>query len=125
LIDVTMSASETATSTIDLIELPVGAIVLPELSYIIVDDAFGATALTLDVGDAVDPDRYADGVDVLALGKKSFIDSTTVPAGLTTRHECVNTGTASTTTTLIIATVATSTTPAAGTFKVTLAYKCH
>lgn len=117
-IDCPVSASEVAGNTIDLIELPEGAQVIPELSNVLVTDVFGATALTLDIGDSTVGDRYSDGLNALALGQKNFVDGTAIPAA------CVTPIKVSGTTCLIKAKIATSTTPAAGHFRVTLAYKC-
>lgn len=123
-IDLTLTTDDVAGTVINALRLPDGARVIPSLSSIVVNDAFGATALTVDIGDIVDPDRYADGVNVLALGKKEFIDGTTIPDGETNPIEVENTGDSTTDTSLITFKIATSTTPAAGTCIVNLAYKC-
>lgn len=123
-VDVAVSADNVATDVIDLIELPAGAIVIPELSKIIVTDDMTSGALTIDIGDAVDADRYCDGANCASVGTVECI-SAAYPDAYTTRHQCVNTGVASTTTTLIKATLATFTaTIEAGAFRVVLAYKC-
>ena len=57
--------TETQASTIHLATLPVGAIVhFIALAYADV----GAATSTLDVGDAVDPNRYASAIDTTAVG---------------------------------------------------------
>jgi len=123
-IDVPIAADNAALDVIDLIELPAGAIVIPEQSFIQVTDDCTSGALTIDIGDAVNADRYCDGAVCSATGTVQFI-SAAIPEAYTTRHECVNTGTASTTTTLVQATLATFTaTIEAGAFRVVLAYKC-
>lgn len=123
-VDLTLTADDVAGTVIAALQLPPGAIVIPSLSSIVVQDAFGATALTVDVGDIVDPDRYSDGVDVLALGKKEFVHGTVVPDGETNPIEVEATGVASTDTSIVTFKIATSTTPAAGRCWMNLAYKC-
>lgn len=122
-IDVATTANNDALDVIDLIELPPGAMVIPEQSFIQVTDDMTSGACTFDIGDAVDADRYCDGANVASTGTVQFI-SAAIPDGYTNRHECTDTGTASTTTTLIKLTIATMTaTIEAGAFRVVLAYK--
>lgn len=125
-IDVVTTADNAALDVIDLIELPAGAIVIPELSSIRVSDDMTSGALTIDIGDAVDADRYCDGLNAAAAATTLFPFITpTIPDAVGNRHQCVDTGDASTTTTLIKATLATFTaTIEAGAFHVILAYKC-
>lgn len=123
-IDLTLSADDVAGTVISAYKLPPGTRVIPSESYIVVNDVFGATALTVDIGDIVDPDRYADGTNVLALGRFNFIDGTTIPDGETNPIEVEDTGVTATDTSLITFKIATSTTPAAGSCIVYLAYKC-
>lgn len=123
-IDVPVTADNVATDVINLIELPAGAIVIPEQSFIQVTDDMTSGALTIDIGDAVDVDRYCDGANCASTGTVQFI-SAAIPDGYTNRHAVVDTGDATTTTTLIKATLATFTaTIEAGAFRVVLAYKC-
>jgi hypothetical protein len=122
-IDVPIAIENASGNIIELIELPPGAIVLPELSKVFVDDDFSAGA-TINIGDAVDRNRYADAIDVGAPGIVEFWRAAAVPAGYTTRHDCVDTGVAATTTTLVTLEFATFATPAAGSLRVALAYKC-
>lgn len=121
-IDVPIDALNVDADVIELIELPPGAIVYPELSKVFVDDDFSAGA-TINIGDAADRNRYADAIDVGAPGVVDFWRAAAIPAGYTTRHECVNTGVAATTTTLVTLEFETFTTPAAGSMRVALAYK--
>jgi hypothetical protein len=88
-VKVVIAALNVATDVITLIELPTGAIVLPELSKVIVTDDATSGALTLDIGDATDVDRYADGINAASAGEISFtsVASTTVPDGLHNRHK--------------------------------------
>lgn len=122
---VDLTAEDVATTTVlTLFKLPSGARVIPGLSFITTTDAPAASAFTVDIGDIVDPNRYADGTDATALGTRGFIDSTTVPAGETTALEVEDTGDSTTDTSTLLLTVATSTTPEVGQLIVHLAYKC-
>lgn len=79
-VDVTyiMAGTETAADTINLVKLPLGAIIDPTLSSVVSTGA--ASTMTLDIGDddvlgvglAADPDRYADGLDTAAAGIDTF-----------------------------------------------------
>lgn len=123
-IKVPIDAANVATDVITLMRLPDGAIVLPELSKIIVTDDATSGALTIDIGDVVDPDRYCDGANCAATGEVSFL-APAFPAGLATKTPVVNTGVSTTDTGLVTATLATFTaTIEAGEFYVVLAYKC-
>lgn len=123
-LDVPIAADNAALEVIDLIELPEGAMVIPEQSFIQVTDDATSGALTIDIGDAVDPDRYCDGANCASTGRVEFT-SAAIPDGYTNRHECVKTGVTTTTTTLIKLTLATFTaTIEAGQLRVVLAYKC-
>lgn len=123
-IDCPVTADNVATDEIDLIELPAGAMVIPELSFIVVTDDMTSGALTIDIGDAVDVDRYCDGANCASTGTVQFL-APAIPDGYTNRHMTVDTGAAATTTTLVKATLATFTaTIEAGVFRVVLAYKC-
>lgn len=88
--------------TINLCKLPVGAIPIPALSFVLCDDA-GVT-LTMDVGTAEDADMMAAGLDLATAGKKEFASTAAFPAVLTP---------VATASQDIIATVASSTTPSA------------
>lgn len=112
----TWAGDEAATEVVDLIELPAGAQVLPELSDIIVSTDCAGT-LTVDVGDGDDPDRYCDGANAGAVGKIAFT-SAAIPAAVATRYDVAGDNT------VIKATWATLATPAAGTIHFSIAYKC-
>lgn len=117
---VPLTIDNAANDVIDLIELPRGATVLPELSRVIVTDDATSGALTLDIGDASDPDRYADGIDAATPGIVEFcsVASATVPAALHNRHKVNDT------TKLVKLTLASFTaTIEAGELVVILAYK--
>lgn len=123
-IDVPIAADNAALDVISLIELPAGAMVIPEQSFIQVTDDMSSGVVTIDIGDAVNPDRYCDGANCASTGTIQFI-SAAIPEAYTTRHECVDTGVAATTTTLVTATFATlGATVEVGQFRVVLAYKC-
>lgn len=83
--DVVTTANNAALDVIDLGTLPSGAQVLPELSKIIVTDDMTSGAMTIDIGDATDPDRYCDGADTAAVGIVEFMTSA-IPAGFTTPY---------------------------------------
>lgn len=110
----TMVGTEAAADVVKLFFAKKGTVIIPQLSYVFVEtDA--AVTLTCDVGDldtaaadykshtASDADRYADGVDIGAVGVDAFASG----AAATTRHvlqeDC-----------WITATFATLSTPAAG-----------
>lgn len=117
---VPLTTDNEASDVIDLVELPLGAIVLPELSRVIVTDDATSGALTLDIGDSVDPDRYADGINAASTGIIEFcsVVSGTAPAALHAQHKVTET------TRLIKLTLASFTaTIEAGELFVVLAYK--
>jgi hypothetical protein len=98
--------------------------VLPELSKVLVTADMNDGAMTVDIGDIVDPDRYADGVDVAAVGIKEFLTSA-FAAGLATRTPVVKSATAAADTSIVTLTIATEAgTMAAGSMTIVLAYKC-
>lgn len=83
---VTCPATPTVDDTLTLLaanQLPVGAIPLPELSWVYpVTDP--GTDLTIDVGTASNPDRMADALVLTAAAtKKSFDQSGTAPLDIT------------------------------------------
>lgn len=118
-IDVPIDAANVATDVITLVELAPGAIIYPELSFIVVTDDMTSGALTIDIGDSVDPDRYCDGANCASTGTVQFL-APAIPAGYTTRHKLDGV----TGTNVITATLATFTaTIEAGAFRVVLAYK--
>jgi hypothetical protein len=92
-VKVTMDALNVATDIINLVVLPVGAIVIPSLSKVIVTDDCTSGVFTLDIGDSEDPDRYADGINVASVGEVGFtsVVSLTVPAALHAPHRLTGT----------------------------------
>ena len=115
--DCVFDGSNVATDVIDLGTLPAGAIVLPSFSSIIVTDDMTSGALTIDIGDATDPDRYCDGANCAAPGTVNFL-APVIPDGFTNPYviESANT--------LLKATLATFTaTIEAGAFSVIIAYR--
>ena len=80
--------TQKANDTINLAIIPAGCRVIPELSYVR-RSAATATALTVDIGDSLEPDRYADGLDIKDAGTSAFTtpavpDGTLNPFTLTT-----------------------------------------
>lgn len=82
---VTTTAAMAANDTIQLFDLPPQAVVVPQLSHVTCS-ADPGTTLTLDVGDAGDADRYADGV-VLSSGGQVAFCSATMPAAVATPYK--------------------------------------
>lgn len=120
-IEVPLTADNAADDVITLIELPEGAVVIPELSKVIVSDDVSSGAVTVDIGDSEDADRYADGINLASVGTVDFtsVVSATVPDALHNRHK-VNEDTKLVTMTLVTY----AATVEAGEFIVILAYKC-
>lgn len=117
-IDVAPTADNVATDVITLWEAPVGAIIYPELSFIVVTDDMSSGAVTLDIGDVSDVDRYTDGANCAAVGTVQFL-APAIPDGYTNRHKITET------TKLVKVTLATyAATVEAGAFRVVLAFKC-
>lgn len=116
-IDVPIATDNVATNAIDLIELPLGAIVYPELSrfHVLSDPTDGV--LTGDIGDSGDVDRYSDGANLAAVGAVEFL-APAIPDGFTNRHQVTAA------TRLVKLTLATFTgVKANATVRVVLAYK--
>lgn len=68
---VTLATGMAANDTLQLCDLPAGAVVVPQLCSVTGADA--GQPFTVDIGDALDPDRYADGLDLgAANGQKAF-----------------------------------------------------
>lgn len=80
----TLLGTEVANDTIQLFDLPVGAVIVPQDSNVTCLDPGGT--LTLDIGDAADPDRYADGIVLSAGGIVNFCATAaaTMPAAVAT-----------------------------------------
>ena len=114
---------------VSLLKLPPGALVMPELSQIIVTDDLTSGALTVNIGDILVPARYGIAVDIANPGVKQFSASgaTVFPAALTlvsgVRYKTDDTGVPATDTSLITMTMGGVTTEA-GALTVLLAYKC-
>lgn len=110
----TLVATEAAADTIQLFDLPAGAVIIPQLSH--VTGADPGTTLTVDVGDAGDVDRYADGITLSNGGQVAFC-SGTMPAAVAAPYQ-------PTATTRIYATVASAATlTAAVKLAFTVAYR--
>ena len=123
LIDIPITADNVQGDAIELWEFAPGTIIYPELSKFYVSDDMSSGAVTVDIGDAVDVDRYCDGANLASVGAVEFL-APAVPDAYTNRHKMVNTGVASTTTTLVKATFATlGATVEAGAFRAIIAYK--
>lgn len=71
---ITLAGTEAATDTIQIADLPAGAIPVPQLCHVTGPDP--GTTLTLDIGDADDPDRLADGIVLSAGGQIGFCSGT-------------------------------------------------
>jgi hypothetical protein len=124
LIEVPITADNVALDVITLLELPSGAIVCPELSSLIVTDDATSGALTIDIGDVVDVDRYCDGANCAAVGVVDFL-TPAIPVGLGTRTPVLKSADATLNTSLVTMKLATFTaTIEAGSVFVNLAYKC-
>lgn len=78
----TLLGTEAANDTIQLMDLPAECVLLPQLSSVTCADP--GAALTLDIGDAADTDRYADDIALLNGGQVGFASTLPVPAGITT-----------------------------------------
>lgn len=105
----TAGTDESASDFINLVSLPVGAVVLPHLSWVYHEDL--GTALTFDVGDTADPNRYALSITCgTNAGTRPFIASgdATLPAA------CIAPYTIEEANRMIIADLTTVTAPTAG-----------
>lgn len=111
----TLLSTEAAADTIQLFDLPAGAVIIPQLSHATCS-ADPGTALTFDVGDAGDVDRYANDI-LLASGGQVAFTAGTMPAAVATPYQ-------PTEKTRIYATVVTATTlTAAVKVAFTIAYR--
>ncbi len=107
---------------ITLIELPAGAIVMPELSKIVVETDLTSGVLTLDVGDVVNRVRYCNGANCSNVGAVEFL-APAIPVGFLTRTKVVKDPVVALNTSLVSVRVASLTaTATAGRFVVILAY---
>lgn len=82
---VTTTAAMSANDTFQLFDLPPQAVIVPQLSHVTCS-ADPGTTLTVDVGDAGDTDRYADGIVLSSGGQVSFT-SATMPAAVATPYQ--------------------------------------
>jgi hypothetical protein len=110
-VEVQLTTGVAANDTFQLFDLPPGAVIVPELSEIIATGDPGTT-LTLDVGDALDPDRYCDGANLGALSAAGFVEflAPAIPAAVITPYRSQEV-------TRIYATAATASSVAAVTLK--------
>ena len=81
----TLLATEAANDTIQLFDLPAGAVIVPQLSHATCS-ADPGTALTFDIGDAGDVDRYANDI-LLAAGGQVAFTAGTMPAGVAAPYQ--------------------------------------
>lgn len=79
----TLLGTEAANDTIQLFDLPAGAEIVPQLSHATCADP--GTTLTLDIGDAGNTDRYADGIVLNSGGQVAFC-SATLPEAVVTPY---------------------------------------
>lgn len=114
---VVVTAGMAAADTIEITDIPAEGVVVPQLSHVTCS-ADPGTTLTMDIGDAADTDRYADGINLGSGGQVAFT-SGTMPAAATVPHRD-QTGP-----TRVIATLATAATLTADTvLAFTIAYRC-
>lgn len=122
-LDVAPTVDNAVNDVIELLRLPDGAIVIPELSKVIVTDDMSSGAVAFHIGDVLDPDRYAVAINCASVGTVEFL-SGTLPDGYTNRHKVVDTGATASSTNLVRLTLATyAATVEAGAFRVLLAWK--
>jgi hypothetical protein len=77
---VTLSGSLATNDTIELVDIPPGAVVVPQLSHVTGGDP--GTTLRLSVGDSAVAARYANAINLDAGGQVGFC-SGTMPAAVT------------------------------------------
>ena len=125
-IKVPYTADNVANDVIDLIRLPDGARVLPQLSKFIVTGDPNDGVFTVDVGDAADVDRYCDGANLAAVGIVEFLTSATTADGFLNPIDVENTGVSTTDTGRIQLKIITEGgTMAAADIYVVMAYTCR
>jgi len=85
--EVTLPAGVAANDTFQLIDLPPGAVIVPELCSIAASGDPGTT-LTIDVGDSADVDRYCDGANLGGLSAAGIVAFTApaLPAAVMTPY---------------------------------------
>lgn len=67
---ITLASTTAANDLFELVDLPAGVEVVPQLSHVTL--ANPGTTLTVDIGDDLDDDRYADGIVLSAGGRIPF-----------------------------------------------------
>lgn len=84
---VTLPSGVAAADTFQLIDLPPGAVIVPELCSITASGDPGTT-LTIDVGDSGDVDRYCDGANLGGLSAAGIVLFTApaIPAAVLTPY---------------------------------------
>jgi len=81
---ITLAGTEDVADTLQLFDLPAGCEIVPQLSHVTCS-ADPGTPLTLDVGDAGNTDRYADGIILSSGGQVAFC-SATMPEAVATPY---------------------------------------
>lgn len=117
---VDFDGSNVAADIITLIKLPPGAMVLPALSRCIITGDPGSV-LVVHIGDVVQRQRYAVGVDCSNLGMVEFVNAN-IPSGVLTRVKVAESADATQDTTLVTMQLNTVTAHTAGRVVVMLAY---
>ncbi len=84
----TTGTDEAANDIVRLGKLPKGAIVIPQLSSVFSAVDLG-TSIIIDVGTVGNPDAYADGIDISAVGQVAF-NSGTAPSGAISNEPMVD-----------------------------------
>lgn len=81
------STALTTGQTLALCRLPAGVVPRPDLSTIYMNTDISAQTVTVDIGNAADPNGWADAIDCAAIGTKPCLPSNaaTLPAFWTTR----------------------------------------
>lgn len=81
------STALTTGQTLALCRLPAGCVPRPDLSTVYMSTDITAQTLTVDIGNAADPNGWAAALDIAAIGVKPMIPSAmgTVPEFFTTR----------------------------------------
>lgn len=100
-----LAGTEGAADTLNLYRARKGWKLIPELSKIIHDDC--GTTLTIDIGDATDADRYADGVDLAGSDSPSEFCTPAIPDAVPNPYSITEANQD------IVVTIATASTPTA------------
>lgn len=78
---ITLAGTEVAGDTFQLVDLPVGATVIPQLCTVTCS-ADPGTTLTLKVGGGGNSDRYAENISLNAGGQVPFTNASAMPAAV-------------------------------------------